>query len=281
MKRIGLELQSATNAFDIATTSPGLPEILDMCMAPGGFLATALSFNPGARSLAFSLPQSEGGHKALLPRHPDVELRFLDITMLPADMGASEIPQDHVDAGKFFPRQFDPNRLFDLVLCDGQVLRTNAPSRAAYREKREARRLTIVQLALGLQHVRPGGTMLILLHKLEAWDTLSLVYKFTKFSSVRLFKPEAGHAKRSSFYLVASDVQSQHSEAVLAIERWKTIWRSATFGNDEEYWGELRKGEQSVAEVLREFGPELIRLGREVWGVQARALARAPFITKQ
>jgi hypothetical protein len=145
-------------------------------------------------------------HKALLPRDPNVRLRFLDVTMLATDMGVSVIPAEHVDAGNFLPQQFDPSQVFDLVLCDGRVLRTHA--RASYREKREARRLTIVQLALGLEHVRPGGTMVVLLHKLEAWDTVSLLYRFAKFSSVRFFKPKTGHAKRSSFYMVASDIKS-------------------------------------------------------------------------
>jgi hypothetical protein len=117
-------------------------------------------------------------------------------------------------------------------------------------------------------------------YKLEAWDTLYLVYKSAKFSSVRLIMPEAGYAKRSSFHLVATEVQSHHSEAVVAIERWKAIWRSATFEKDQGYWNELQKGEQSVAEVLGEFGPELIWLERKVWNVQATALARAPFIGK-
>jgi hypothetical protein len=41
-KELAGELQLATNAFGIATTSPREPEIFDMCMAPDGFLATAL-----------------------------------------------------------------------------------------------------------------------------------------------------------------------------------------------------------------------------------------------
>jgi hypothetical protein len=110
-------------------------------MAPGGFLATALRLNPRACALGFSLPPSEGGHKVLLPEDPNIEVRFLDITMLAADMGVSDIPPENPEAKSFFPRPFNPGQVFDLVLCDGQVLRTHV--RACYRETREASRLTL------------------------------------------------------------------------------------------------------------------------------------------
>ncbi|KAG7151854.1 hypothetical protein HYQ46_012340 [Verticillium longisporum] len=279
MLRIGREIQVATSAFSIVNPSSQQPEILDMCMAPGGFLQTALSFNPGSKALGFSLPKSHGGHKVLLPRRADVDLRFLDVTMLAADMGSPNIPVDHIDVRKFLPRQIDTSRVFDLVLCDGQALRTH--DRAPYREKREARRLTTVQLALGLEHLRSGGTMIVVLHKLEAWDTLCLVRLFTRFASIKLFKPTSGHAKRSSFYMVASRVQSQQLEALAAISKWKKTWNAATFAPDEKYWEEIRKGEEPVSDMLEDFGPELIKLGRKVWDVQAKALAKASFIKQE
>lgn len=277
MKNIAHELHKSTKAFKIRQavgTEP--PSILDICMAPGGFLATALEHNPTSHALAFSLPVSNGGHKVRLPQRPNVEQRFLDVTMLAADMGMSDIPQAHPEAENFMPRQFEPNRLFDLVLCDGQVLRTHV--RAPYRENQEARRLSSTQLALGLQHLRPGGTMVILMHRLEAWNSVNLLKTFHEFSSLRLFKPKAGHAKRSSFYMIATGVQSRHPEAVRSIERWKAIWRAATFGGDDERWEVLSDRELSVEQLLDQFGEELIRLGRGIWKVQADALATAPFI---
>jgi 23S rRNA U2552 (ribose-2'-O)-methylase RlmE/FtsJ len=276
MKEIGQEMHRSTCALAISKMAP--PTILDMCMAPGGFLATTLNINPGARALGFSLPISEGGHKALLPRDPNVTLKFLDITMLAADMGVTDIPAEHPDAKNLLSQQFDPGQLFDLILCDGQVLRTHV--RAAYREMREARRLAVTQLAIGLEHLKIGGTMVVLLQKLEATDTISLVYRFNKFSSVKLFKPTRHHAKRSSFYMIATNIQSQHSEAVRAVETWKRQWKVATFGTDVEYEEELRAACLNAEEVIGEFGTELVRLGREVWGIQARALKKAPFIKK-
>lgn len=255
--------------------------VLDMCMAPGGFLETALDQNLGSRSVAFSLPVNSGGHEVRLRSDlmNRVEVKFLDITMLAADMGVEQIPLDHPEAGLFLPRQLEPDQMFDLILCDGQVLRTH--SRAPYREPREARRLTSVQLALGLEHMRSGGTMIVLLHKAEAWDTMCLLRRFLKFSCVRLFKPCSGHSKRSSFYMVATNVRSRKPEALQAIARWKKLWRMATFGSDDEYLEVVHDQEVKAEELLAELGPELVKMGRPIWRIQAKSLARASFVRNE
>ncbi|KAI1204464.1 uncharacterized protein F4807DRAFT_447313 [Annulohypoxylon truncatum] len=283
MRNLGNELHQSTNAFAIRRPHPweprGRARILDMCMAPGGFLATALDKNPRAEALAFSLPISAGGHTVLVPSSKTVEQRFLDITMLARDMGVEDIPEDHPDAGNFLPRQFEPDDLFDLVLCDGQVLRIHP--RAPYRENREAKRLSFTQLALGLEHLRPGGTMIVLLHKIEAWDNVNLIWKFHQFSSVRIVKPKRGHAKRSSFYMVATNIRSRHPQAIQEINNWKRVWKVATFGSDDEYERVLLEGNVGVNELLEEFGPKLIDHGTGIWRIQADALEKAPFIQRK
>lgn len=118
MKEIGREMHRVSNIFRINRTEP---IILDMCMAPGGFLTTALECNPEARTVGFSLPKHEGGHKGHVRSSPDVSLRLVDVTMMDGDMGRLEIPNDHPDAGKIFPRQFTGEQAFDLLICDGQV----------------------------------------------------------------------------------------------------------------------------------------------------------------
>lgn len=72
-----------------------------------------------------------------------------------------------------------------------------------YRESLEARRLTTTQPALGLQHLRPDDTMIVLLHRLEASFRCS-----QDLGSA--FQAEESLAKRSSFYMVATNVESQH-----------------------------------------------------------------------
>ncbi|KAI1099453.1 hypothetical protein F4804DRAFT_345497 [Jackrogersella minutella] len=277
MMKIGEELHRSTNAFAKPNGSPQM-KILDMCMAPGGFLATALRNNAGAEALAFSLPPSNGGHRVYLPKDRGVECKFLDITMLSADMGLEAIPENHPDAGRFLPQQFKPGQLFDLVLCDGQVLRTQ--ERAPYREKREANRLAATQLALGLEHLREGGTMVVLLHKLEKYNTAKILWTLSKFATVRSFKPTKNHCIRSSFYMVATNVRSRHPVAAQAIEDWKADWRLATFGTDEEYERSPCNQGDNVEEMLREFGTDLVNMGKQMWVVQADALAKAPFIWK-
>ncbi|KGO67646.1 hypothetical protein PITC_064090 [Penicillium italicum] len=278
MHIIGCEIDKATNAFKIARAGSTPPAILDMCMAPGAFLEIALKKNPGSHALAFSLPVSCGGYRSRLSSGLNTKRVFLDVTMLVADMDMNEIPEGHEDAENFLPRQLEEGRLFDLVICDGQVLRQHP--RAPYRESREAKRLATVQLALGLQHLRPGGTIIVLLHRLESWNTVNFIWKFQKISSVRLFKPKKCHAKRSSFYMIATNIQSQHPEAVEAVKRWKRIWQIATFGSDEEYGKLISDEDPSVETLVEDFGPKLVKLGKEIWKMQADALAKAPFMKK-
>ncbi|PFH63120.1 hypothetical protein XA68_17764 [Ophiocordyceps unilateralis] len=278
MQKIARQLHQHTGAFSVPTTVVAhTPYMLDMCMAPGGFLISALRRMANAQALAFSLPMSSGGHRCLV-ENDRIQTRFLDITMLAEDMGmgVESISPDHPDAGKFLPRQLEPNQLFDLVICDGHVLRTH--SLPAYRQIRESSRLINTQLALGLEHLRPGGTIIVRLHKLESWPTATLIRTFSNFSSIRLYKPEPMHAKRSSFYMVASAVSSRHPLAIRAVERWKAIWRAATFGSGQEYRDILWTGEDNVHEFLDAYGPQMVELGREIWRVQAKALAKAPFI---
>jgi hypothetical protein len=74
---------------------------------------------------------------------------FLDVNMLAPDMGVESVPPEHPEALDFLPRQLQSQKVFDLVICDGQVLRTH--ERAAHRETREATRLTLEQLARSLE----------------------------------------------------------------------------------------------------------------------------------
>ncbi|KAL2833313.1 hypothetical protein BDW59DRAFT_180080 [Aspergillus cavernicola] len=217
MKDIGYNMQQLTGAFRIKSPGPDKHSVLDMCMALSGFLATALRINPEARALGFSLPKS-------------------------ADVGLTDIPCDHPDARNFLPSQFGPGQRFVLVLCDGQVFRNH--DRAAYREHKEAGRLTLTQLTLGLEHIKPGGTMIVLLHKVEA-----------------LYTPTRTHAKLSFFYMLATNVR-----------------KIATFGMDNMYHKAFLEDRPDIEVLLKEFGPRLVELGKNVWDIQANALARSPFL---
>jgi hypothetical protein len=120
--------------------------------------------------------------------------------------------------------------------------------------------------------------MVVLLHKPEWMSTAEILHLFSHFSTVKLFKPVQSHARRSSFYMVASNIQSKHPKAIEAVEGWKRAWKVATFGSDEDRAMEAHRESSTVVQLLDVFGPDLIRMARNIWEVQARALAKAPFI---
>lgn len=228
MGRIAEELHRVTGAF---TMPPRPCGVLDLCAAPGGFLNTAMRLNPGCNAVGFSLDPAEGGYSNLLSPFRRRCMKFLDVTMLAADMGITDIPADHYDAAKFLPRQLAETDLFNLVLCDGHILRTQdrtsgrtGPNNKNYRDLYELYRLKYVQLALGLEHLKPGGTLVVLLHKVETWNTLCTFRRLARISDrVHLHKPRVSHTTRSSFYLVATGVDSAHPEAAEAVAKWKGV----------------------------------------------------------
>lgn len=280
MKRIAREMNKTTKAFAIESqTEP--QRILDLCMAPGSYLDFALKINPTAHAVAFTLPPEQGGLVPVVEASETVSIHMLDINMLAADMGVGpdDIPESHPDAANFLhSRYLEDGRDFDLVICDGAVFRITQDL-ASHRVAREPRRLFLAQMAMGLEHLREGGTMIVLLHKVDGLNTIRLLRDFHNFAKVVLFKPESGHAKRSSFYMIASNVQSADPKAIEAVREWKREWKLSTIGTDEEWQDECARaagfGELGIKGVLEEFGPTLVKLAHagEVWKRQFDALS--------
>lgn len=285
MQRIAGELQVATGVLRLPGSNP---EILDICMAPGGYSAAALQHSPSAHVCGISLPETLGGHPMLIPHGIEdqrVELKFADITMLAAEFGVENIPKAHPDLKEFSMERPWMEKSFDLVFCDGQVLRTHEV--ADYRQQREAGRLACSQLVLAMQRIKPGGTLVMLLHRVEMWQTIKLLRIFDKISHLRLFKPKKAHNTRSSFYLVADNVQPHREEAVAAIDEWKTAWKEATFSlpvqnekRDEEKVPNSHPLDKEAEDLIASFGERLIKLGEPVWLIQKDALKEAPWFNK-
>ncbi|KAF6810643.1 hypothetical protein CSOJ01_06203 [Colletotrichum sojae] len=275
MKDVGRQLNNATGVLKIRAKPPARPRILDIGMAPGGFFAAALELNRNAQAVGLTLPISEGGYGSHVPASPDVDVRYLDITMLAADLGVGDIPAECVQPREFLPRQLEPGREFDLVICGGSVVHQHQGPGS-----REPIRLSMSQQALGLEHLAPGGTMVVLMHKLDAWEAVYMIYTFDKFSKVRLFKPPKAHAKRSSFYMIATGVRSGAGdpEAPEAIKLWRKRWKRSFYTDAESEKINRDEEEPLAEEVLKDFGGDLVRMGRKVWEIQAEALKNAPFI---
>lgn len=77
------------------------------------------------------------------------------------------------------PEPFQSQRPFvshhmDIVFCDGIVLRVH--QRASYREQTEASRLLAAQLILAMQRLVQGGTVIMLLHKIDSWAATNVLY---------------------------------------------------------------------------------------------------------
>jgi 23S rRNA U2552 (ribose-2'-O)-methylase RlmE/FtsJ len=283
MQQIGDEIQAATGVLALKMDSP---EVLDLCMAPGGYTASILKFNPHAHVSGITLPEQDGGHELLVrwgSKDTRVEVTQLDITMLSSEFGVEDIPDDHPDKVRFlYGERPYRGKSFDLAFCDGQVLRTHA--RATYRECKEALRLTCSQLVLTMQRIRPGGTMIILLHKLDAWDSINLLFNFSKFAHIQLFKPKRKHRLRSSFYLVATDVNPNHPDALSVVAKWKNDWKEATFTYNEDKMDSVKaqtENSHEASHVLAEFGSTLIKLAEPIWAIQRDGLRDAAFIQKE
>lgn len=214
MREIGDEMQAATGAFHQNSGSEDGAAIIDLCMAPGGYTTSALKYNPTAKATDITLPPDNGGHEVLLNSSRSTVF-YLDITMFAKEFGVGEVPSTHPEHDSFSLERPFINQEFDLVICDGQVLRTH--ERAEYREPTEATRLTCSQLILTLQCIRYGGTIIILLHKIEALNTLELLYLFSQFSGIEVFKPLKKHAMRKTFYLIAKNFQPGVEPARVAV----------------------------------------------------------------
>lgn len=276
MQELGSELHAETGAL-----LPKVPQgqnlrVLDLCMAPGGYSASVLKLDPSAVIRGISLPIANGGHKLLLHRPWQLKCQFQDITMLAAECGITSIPETHPEYAEFSMERPYAGESFELVFCDGQTLRMH--QRAEYR-RFEPTRLLTAQLILALQRIAEGGTLVMLLHKVEGLNTVLLLRQFGQFADLQLFKSKRKHAVRNSFYMVAKDVRPNCEAAIEAVTRWKEEWWQRTFGVlDGDEMAREPLDEDGLRGLLEEFGDRMIELARPIWEIQFEALKAADFM---
>lgn len=279
MQQILDEMHAQTGFLNLAAREAEL-HVFDICMAPGGYTAAVLQYHPTAKAFGVTLPEQDGGHAVLVPSDALAGLKYMDVTMLINEFGdGGAVPKTHPDYKKFIIARPFSYYKFDLVFCDGMVLRTQ--ERASYREKNEVTRLINSQLILAIQRIAPGGTLVMLLHKIDCFSSAFILYILSTFAKVEVFKPARKHNTRSSFYMVAKDVQPGSEAAKAAIKKWKVTWWKATFGDGASEDGpadpRAQTDEGELFKMLQEFGPTLMELGRPVWEVQAEALKRTEY----
>ncbi|PVI00746.1 hypothetical protein DM02DRAFT_642232 [Periconia macrospinosa] len=266
-KEIAEEMQSKTKALTPEGFCAEPLQSLDLCMAPGGFTWGTLNHNWRATAYGLTLPTSAGGYEVRVPL-PTANVKFMDVTMLASEFGVESIPESHPDHSLFLTERPFLGKNFQLVFCGGAVIR-NA-ERSEHRRDFERTRLTASQLILAMQQIVPGGTMVVLLRRPDVWDVLHILRQFDSFANIQLFKPHKKHAVRSTFYLVAKNVQPDAETAKAALVEWKKIWYRTTFGGDEGTGEKVSEiNDQAVTTVLNEFGPRLIELATPVWKIQA------------
>lgn len=278
---LGEQLHDKADAFYVKKKFGTEVTSLNLCMAPGGNTWSFLKRNRKARAYGITLPVEDGGHPMCLDhgeKDKRVEVECLDLTMLTAELGTpvEKVPAKHPEAAKFTDYSPFPGKSFDIVICDGTVLRVHRHQRDM---NREAYRLLFSQLIFGLERTKPGGNFVILLHRVDSWSNLKLLKTFASFSKVQLFKAHKTHATRSSFYLVAKNVLAESAEAKKALMRWKENWWTTTFAGEHGTGLSLEPpAAKEIHETLETYGQRWRVLSRPIWQLQLVAMKGSRFL---
>lgn len=320
MKEVGDEMQQETGALRCSTT----PLILDLCMAPGGYTFSALKCNPRGRAEGITLPPGLGGHEVIVPhrwsnpRDSRVRIWYGDLPCAAAEFGAAKDVEEsmswHPDAFvlKYSTLPLD-DRSYHLIFADGQMLDSHAPYRKKWRKNGEASRLTLSQLIIAVQHIKAGGTLIMLLHGAEKVNTFLLLHQLDKVSTLRLFKPKISDRYRGSFYAICQKFQPTSPIALEMLKSWKERWRYLTFQtpqvleykngkrdsdddafesvethpdpavktpkreNKEHLEGSHKTTEKEIERILKEWGDRFVNLTETIWAIQLKGLENPPW----
>ena len=188
-QRIADAMQVQTKAFTIDNSDPTDLQALNLCLAPGGYTKKLLDMYPKIMIYGITLAESDGGHEVLV-KSPRLKMEYLDMNLLAEEYGVSllRIPERNPDAAKFRADAPFAGLTFDIVVGDGAVLPTHARDNYRHDKDREALRLRFAQLIFGLRRIKPGGTFIILLHRIDSWENLVLLRNFEQFSKITIFK---------------------------------------------------------------------------------------------
>jgi hypothetical protein len=140
--------------------------------------------------------------------------------MLATKMGrpATSILTQDPDIAKFSSGILFQNKTFDFVFCSATGATTrHADAGAEHHKPHKRLQLATSQLVFALQRLRNQGSLVLVMHKPESFNTAKVIRTFTKCSTVRLFKLKTKHINKSSFYIVAIEVATQSKEMQSAV----------------------------------------------------------------
>lgn len=275
MIKVCQELDEATGIITRSGTPDRPLQVLDLCLAPGGFSKGTLTLRPKAQIKGITISDKDGGHTVMLQPADGVRIVYADITMFSAEYGMpnSTIPENHPDKGKFSDfRPFGVSR-FDLVFCDAQVLRTQ--DRGEHRGPEiEKIRIRAAQIVMALQRVKVGGNMLILLQHGETPDSIDIIRDISDISGeIEFWKPKNTWAVKSTFYLIARNVNPTTLMAQSIIKKYQALWQLATLHGVAP-----QKTEKEVEVIMKAFGERLVKMSETIWKIQLDALEKSSFI---
>ena len=112
------------------------------------------------------------------------------------------------------------------------------------------------------RHVKFGGSIVVLMHKIFKWHTILTIRAFDQFSNIEIFEPLSCHEARGSFYLIAKNVKPEHPEALKAIEYWIDCWKNVTLyamnheGREDDVATPGNKIGDEVDDKTKDMGPD-------------------------
>jgi len=149
MQTIGEEMHKKAKAFSLPTQSG----VLYHCMVLSGFASTILYQYLEPRMRAVTLDLKKGTQEiTALSKKPDrhVKVFFKDTTMLAYELGVFGDPEDIVEEKKAFDDTCEKQKLFDLVICDREVLEVQK----SYGDKTNATRMRCGQPILAMDRIK-------------------------------------------------------------------------------------------------------------------------------
>ncbi|KAH9938834.1 uncharacterized protein BXZ73DRAFT_76337 [Epithele typhae] len=280
MRRVMSELDH----FGVGLVPPaGEFKFLDIGCAPGGFSSYILTKNRQAHGTGVTLDIFQGGYPVLLEKRCQRRYTLVLRDLLQLDFTYDGAPPP-VPLVPIPPSLRDHQ--YVLVLVDGHHLRhyrPESPSSAPdapsppYMAFRDA--FFLSQLLLALDALRPGGTLVLKLTHAEYTHTAQILFFLDAISDrLALCKPRVLHRSRATFYAVARGVHVDRAPPGW-VSGLRALWREARFGGEVEGMGRaLRAGELdfivSPGEIVEVWLDRLVKLARQVWGIQVRGLQK-------